>query len=59
MGCDILYIYCSLQAPPSLPLCDGGLSHSSESLYRRDIGQIGIFGEDWHFRQGRFFLGGT
>ena len=55
MGCDILYIYCSLQPPPSLPLYDGGLSHSSESLYRRDIGQIGIFGEDCTLGRGDFF----
>ena len=41
-----------LQPPPPLPLCDGGFQ---KVLYRRNIGQTGIFGEDWHFRWGDFF----
>ena len=32
-----------------------GLSHFSEGLYRKDVGQIGILGESWHFRKGWFF----
>ena len=51
MECDVLYIIYILQPPPPLPLCDGEFS---EGLYRMDISQIGIFGEDWHFRQGDF-----
>ena len=35
------------------------LSHFSESLHRRDLGQIGILGGNWHFRRGWFFSGGT
>ena len=30
----------------------GGLSHFSEGLYWRDLGQIGIFGGNGHFRWG-------
>ena len=51
--------------PPPTPLHDGGwgegggLSHFSERLYRRDLGQIGILGGNWHFRWGWFFSGGT
>ena len=37
------YIIYSLQTPLPLPLCDGGFS---EGLYRKDIGQIGFFGEE-------------
>ena len=37
----------------------GGLSHFSEGLYWRDLGQIGIFGGNGHFRWGWFFSGGT
>ena len=37
----------------------GGLSHFSEGLYWRDLGQIGIFGRNEHFRWGLFFSGGT
>ena len=36
-----------------------GLSHFWECSYRRDLGQIGILGANWHFRWGWFFLGGT
>ena len=54
MGCDVLYVIYSLQPSTPLPLCDGGLSRFSEGFYRTDIGQIGIFGEDWHFRRGDF-----
>ena len=28
------------------------LSHFSERSYRRDLGQIGILGGNWHFRWG-------
>ena len=38
--------------PPSLGDGGRGLSHFSEHLYRRDLGQIGILGENWHFRWG-------
>ena len=34
------------------------LSHFSEHLYRRDLGQIGILGENQHFGWGLFFLVG-
>ena len=48
---------------PSLPewwgVGEWGLSHFSECLYRRDIGQIGILGGNWHFRWVLFFSGGT
>ena len=30
----------------------GGLSDFSEHLYKRDLGQIGILGGNWHFRWG-------
>ena len=47
--------------PPTPPLLGdgGGLSHFSERSYRRDFGQIGILGGNWHFRWGWFVLGGT
>ena len=38
---------------------EGGLSHFSERSCRRDLGQIGILGGNWHFRWEWFFLGGT
>ena len=39
--------------PPSLGVGVGvGMSHFSECLYRRDLGQIGILGGNWHFRWG-------
>ena len=33
----------------------GWLSHFSGVWYRRDLGQIGIFGGNWHFGMGDFF----
>ena len=44
-------IFCKL--PHSLP------PPLSERLYKRDLGQIGNLGGNWHFRWGWFFLGGT
>ena len=42
---------------PPPPLDDGdGLRHFSEHLYRRDLGQIGIFGWNWHFWWGVIFF---
>ena len=41
------------------PLGDGGLSHFSERVYRRDLCQIVILGGNWHFRWGWYFSGGT
>ena len=38
------------------PLGVGGLSDFSESLYRRELGQTGILGGNWHFRWGGFFF---
>ena len=37
---------------------DGGggrQSHFSERSYKRDLGEIGILGGNWHFRWGWFF----
>ena len=41
------------------PWREGGLSHFSEGLYSRDLGQIGILGGNWHFGSGWCFSGGT
>ena len=32
----------------------GELNHFSERSYRRDLGQTGILGGNWHFRWGGF-----
>ena len=48
-------IVCTLPSPPSWVMMEGGLSHFSEGLYRRDLIQIGILGGNWHFSWGWFF----
>ena len=37
-------------APPLPGDGGGGMSHFSECLYRRDLGQIEILGGNWHFK---------
>ena len=55
-----LYICVYIVHTPPLPwVIEGWLSHFSECLYKRDLGQIGILGGNWHFRWGWIFLGGT
>ena len=61
MGSDVLHIIFSLHTPPfSAHMGDGGGKGGGrgwgggaiypEGLYRRDIDQIGILVENWHFR---------
>ena len=39
---------------------EGRVEAFSEGLYRRDIGQIGVLGENWHSRRiGVFCIGWT
>ena len=34
----------------TLVMGEGEVSHFSEGLYRRDLGQFGILSGNWHFR---------
>ena len=58
MRCDVLYIFFSLQSPQLPPpwVMVWGRAICPEGLYRRDIDQIPILGENWHFRWGWFFF---
>ena len=55
----VTYYTVARTPPHPLPLLGNGgggwLSHFSKHLYRRDLGQIRILGEKWHFRWGWFF----
>ena len=58
MRYDVLYIFFSLQSPQLPPpwVMVWGRAICPEGLYRRDIDQIPILGENWHFRWGWFFF---
>ena len=62
----ILILVCSLYPSPPRPPCPawvtvarGGWDIYSEGLNRREVDQIAILGENWHFRWDWFFTGGT